>query len=464
MLFNSFEFIVFFLSVLVLYYAIPDRLRWILILGSSCVFYMAYKPSYILVLFAIIIIDYTAAIYIERTSQLKMKRLILLLSLLSNIGILFYFKYFNFVFENLTLFLSNIGVQKKFPHLEMILPVGLSFHTFQSMAYTIDVSRGKQKAEKHLGYFAGYVLFFPQMVAGPIEKYSSLGVQLRNEIVYHYENFSKGFRLILYGLFVKVVVADSIAEVADKVFASPELYSACDTWIGVLLFSVQIYADFFGYSTMAIGIAACMGIHLMDNFNNPYFASNIVEFWKRWHISLTNWFREYVYFSLGGNHVKKLRWLLNILLVFTLSGLWHGASWNFVWWGLAHGVLYLLESPLDRITIKNKILLLLMTIINFLIVSLVWVFFRAKDFKTATTIYSNLLSTKDKSGILEVPYKIPLILISFFVLEIAFNKSRVDKYWETKNVILRWVFYSILIVLIFLYSEIKTKPFIYFQF
>ena len=240
MLFNSFEFIVFFILVLALYYFIPHKWRWLFVLVSSCLFYMAYKPSYILILFLIILIDYFAAYFIEKNKNNRVRKFILIVSLLSNIGILFYFKYYNFVFENISELLFGIGVYKKFTHLDSILPVGLSFHTFQSMAYTIDVYRRKQNTEKHLGYFASYVLFFPQMVAGPIEKYSSLGVQLRNAVVYNYENFSRGFRLFLYGLFVKIVVADSIGLEVDKVFADPNSYSIVDTWIGVLLFSVQI--------------------------------------------------------------------------------------------------------------------------------------------------------------------------------------------------------------------------------
>jgi alginate O-acetyltransferase complex protein AlgI len=348
--------------------------------------------------------------------------------------------------------------------MELLLPIGLSFHTFQSMAYTIDVARGKQKAEKHLGYFAGYVLFFPQMVAGPIEKYSTLGVQLRDKIVYQYENFSNGFRLMLYGLFVKVAVADSLAGTVDLIFQNPETYSSFDTWIGVLFFSLQIYADFFGYSTIAVGAARCMGINLMDNFNNPYFAPTILEFWKRWHISLTNWFREYVYLSLGGNRVGVLRWIVNILLVFALSGIWHGASWNFVWWGIAHGVLYLLETPLDKIKIKNKIVLGLMIPINFIMVSLLWILFRVKDMKTAKIIYMKLFSSGNGTSLLPLSAKMHIVLIIFFCLELFFNGSRVDRTVATKNVYVRWFFYATMIVFIFLFSEIKTKPFIYFQF
>lgn len=425
---------------------------------------MAYKPSYIVILFAVILIDYTAAIFIEKSNKPKIKKMLLLISLLSNIGILAYFKYYNFIFENISLILSEFGNQRPFRMMELILPVGLSFHTFQSIAYTIDVAKGKQKAEKHLGYFAGYVLFFPQMVAGPIEKYASLGTQLRNKVVYNYENFSNGFRLLLYGLFVKIVVADSIAWIPNAIFNNPDVYSFYDTWIGVLVFSIQIYADFFGYSTIAVGAARCMGINLMDNFNNPYFASTLIEFWKRWHISLTSWFREYVYFSLGGNKVTKWRWMINILLVFALSGIWHGASWNFLWWGLAHGILYLVEKPLDKVQFTKKIILVPLILLNFVIVSLVWILFRASDMKTAKVLFLRLFSTSVGTETLNISWEIPVILLLFLSLEIAFCKSRIDKFLTTQNIFVRWVLYTVLLFFLFLWSDINTKPFIYFKF
>jgi alginate O-acetyltransferase complex protein AlgI len=464
MLFNSFEFLVFFLVVLVLYYSIPHRFRWFLLLISSCFFYMAYKPVYLVVLFAIILIDYTAALFIEKNNKPKIKKLVLALSLISNIGILAYFKYYNFIFENISALLSGMGVQKEFSTLELLLPIGLSFHTFQSMAYTIEVARGKQVAEKHLGYFAGYVLFFPQMVAGPIEKYNTLGIALKNKVVYQYENLSKGFRLMLYGLFVKVVIADNFAGLSDEIFQDTAAYSSFDTWIGVFCFSIQIYADFFGYSTIAVGAARCLGINLMDNFNYPYFAHNILEFWKRWHISLTNWFREYVYFSLGGNKVGMVRWILNILLVFTLSGLWHGASWNFIWWGLAHGILYLIESPLAKIEVRHKIVLGIMILVNFILVSLVWVLFRADTMETAILVWTKLFSIEAGTAVLEWPTALPSLLLLFLGMEILLRKSRIDTFLETQSFGIRWGTYTVLIFSILVYSGINTKPFIYFQF
>ena len=218
------------------------------------------------------------------------------------------------------------------------------------------------------------------------------------------------------------------------------------------------------YSIMAVGIAKFMGINLMDNFKSPYFAISIIDFWRRWHISLTNWFREYVYFSLGGNKVMLSRWMINILLVFSLSGLWHGASWNFVFWGLAHGVLYLIQMPLDKIVFKNKVIVFLMILLNFILVSLVWIFFRAKDMKAVSQLFSGLYTNKTAAGNLILAEKIPYLLVLFLFLEVLFNKSRIDNWLENKKGVVRWSFYSILIAFIFLFSEIKTKPFIYFQF
>lgn len=272
-------------------------------------------------------------------------------------------------------------------NLDIILPIGLSFHTFQSMSYTIEVYRGKQKAERHLGYFANYVLFFPQMVAGPIERYDSLGNELKREIKPVYRNFSDGFRLILFGLFVKMAIADNIAPFVNEVYHEPLKYSSIQVLAAVFFFSFQIYADFYGYSTIALGCARLLGVTIMDNFKTPYLSRSISEFWSRWHISLSTWFRDYLYIPLGGNRVKLPRWSFNILLVFMVSGLWHGANWTFVIWGALHGVMLLLEryfSLIFKFEIKKQwsLLNILLTIKTFVLTSFIWIFLELKIFQT----------------------------------------------------------------------------------
>jgi alginate O-acetyltransferase complex protein AlgI len=326
MLFNSLHFLFFLPVVVALYYLLPFRFRWLLIFVSSCYFYMAFVPKYILILYIIIIIDYFSAILIENSDSPRKKKAFLVLSLLSNILLLAFFKYFNFLNENLASLLNLAGANVEPFNLAILLPIGLSFHTFQSMSYTIEVYRGRQKAEKHFGYFSNYVLFFPQMVAGPIERYDRLGNELKKDHPPLYSNFAHGFRLILFGLFIKMAIADNIAPYVNEVYANPADYSTAQVWVSVLLFSFQIYADFFGYSTIALGSARLLGITIMDNFKTPYLSQSIGEFWNRWHISLSTWFRDYLYIPLGGNRVKVPRWCINIMIVFMVSGLWHGAS------------------------------------------------------------------------------------------------------------------------------------------
>jgi D-alanyl-lipoteichoic acid acyltransferase DltB (MBOAT superfamily) len=317
MLFNSLDYLFFLPLVVALYYMLPHRLRWMLIFVSSCFFYMAFIPKYILVLFAIIGIDYTAAIWMEKLSGQPRKRL-LMVSLFANIGILAFFKYFGFANQTLIDFFALFGKEFKAYDLGIILPIGLSFHTFQSMSYTIEVYRGHQKAEKHLGYFANFVLFFPQMVAGPIERYATLGEELRKKQTLNYQNLSAGFRLVLLGFVVKMVVADQLAPFVNQVYAAPSEYNQVQIFLALVFFSFQIYADFFGYSLIAQGSACLLGVHIMDNFKTPYFSASISEFWRRWHISLSTWFRDYVYIPLGGNRTSVGRW--------ALRGAWQGAK------------------------------------------------------------------------------------------------------------------------------------------
>jgi D-alanyl-lipoteichoic acid acyltransferase DltB (MBOAT superfamily) len=454
MLFNSIDYIFFLPIVVIGYYLLPHRLRWILLFVSSCLFYMAFIPKYILVLFAIICIDYFAARWMENKQGLARKRL-LILSLLANIGILAFYKYFGFANQTLIELFALIGKEFKHYDLGIILPIGLSFHTFQSMSYTIEVYRGQQQAEKHLGYFANYVLFFPQMVAGPIERYASLGEELRKKQTLQYQNLSAGFRLVLLGFVVKMVVADNLAPFVNDVYSAPLSYSSWQIAIALLCFSFQIYADFFGYSLIAQGSARLLGIHIMDNFKTPYFAKNISEFWRRWHISLSTWFRDYLYIPLGGNHVKYMRWMLNTLMVFGISGLWHGANWTYIIWGLLHGLYIILEKPAKKYT---------NAIITFVFVSIAWVFFRAPNFTIAKDILGALFSFSSFST-QQINLWTPLLALTLmFVLDLFYRKKRFDLVVDELSVMQRWGIYFFLIFVLLFFSGTHKFTFIYFQF
>jgi len=430
---------------------------------------MSFVPSYILILFLIILIDYFAGLSIEHVTDKMLRRFYLAFSVVSNICLLAFFKYFNFINQNIEPVFKLFGSSFEPYHLDIILPIGLSFHTFQSMAYVIEVYRGTQKAERHLGYFANYVLFFPQMVAGPIEKYRTLGNELKKKVVYVYENFSNGFRLILFGLFVKMTVADNLAPFVNQVYENPLHYNSLQVFTAMLFFSFQIYADFFGYSTIAIGTARLLGINLMDNFNTPYLAVSINDFWKRWHISLTNWFREYLYIGLGGSRKGNAVWVFNILVVFFVSGLWHGASWTFVVWGLLHGITYLVErlfSKLFSFTPNTKLsfLNIVLGIKTFLLVTAFWVFFRAENFEKASQVFTALVNNIHITGEpIETGYAW-LFIVIMIISDSLLNHSRMDKLLQPLHSAIRWLVYSILLFLLLAMSGMENLPFIYFQF
>lgn len=468
MLFNSLHFIVFLPIVVALYYLLAQKYRWILIFVASCYFYMAFVPKYILILFFIILVDYFSAIAIE-SAQKKQKRFWLILSLVSNVLLLGFFKYFNFFNENLETVFSLFGKQFNPINLEIILPIGLSFHTFQSMSYTIEVYKGRQKAEKHLGYFANYVLFFPQMVAGPIERYENLGNELKTPHKPVYENFSNGFRLILFGLFVKMAIADNLAPYVNQVYEAPFKYNSVEVLTAVLLFSFQIYADFYGYSTIAVGCAKMLGITIMDNFKTPYLSKSVSEFWSRWHISLSTWFRDYLYIPLGGNRVTLPKWSINVLIVFMLSGLWHGASWTFVAWGALHGAMLLLEryfSGLFNFKIKEtwSFLNVLLVIKTFIITSFIWIFFRAKDFANAKDVIKSMLYNWQIPQA-NLDFRLPVSGVVIVLLsDIFIYNSRIDTRLNTMKPYYRWCIYTLLLFGLLALSGTQKLAFIYFQF
>ena len=344
MLFNSIDFLIFFPLVAAIFFVIPKKLRYIWLLIASYYFYMSWNPKYAILIALSTFITYISSIFIQKyndQNRIVFKKVCLAGSIVSNLSILCLFKYANFIIINISKLLSilNIGIIER--RLDLLLPVGISFYTFQALSYTIDVYRGEIKAETNIFKYALFVSFFPQLVAGPIERSKNLLCQINNIdhiSVWNFEQVKRGFLLIMWGLFQKLVIADRAALLVNTVFQHYQNYGFLEILTAAILFAFQIYCDFGGYTNIARGSACVMGFHLMNNFRQPYLAQNIKDFWRRWHISLTSWFTDYLYIPLGGNRNGQHRKCLNILIVFGVSGLWHGASWNFIVWGLLHAI------------------------------------------------------------------------------------------------------------------------------
>jgi len=358
---------------------------------------MYFIPIYILTLFAAIIIDYFAAIFIENSMGRK-RTAYLVLSIVSTCALLFFFKYYNFVNSNLMALFDFIHWNYPIGLLNIILPIGLSFHTFQSLSYVIEVHRGKQKAEHNFGIYALYVMFFPQLVAGPIERPQNLLHQFHKEHMFDYQQASDGLKLILWGLFKKVVIADRLAIAVSYVYGSAYDHNGYSLFIATVFFAFQIYCDFSGYSDIAIGSAQVMGFRLMDNFNRPYFSKSIGEFWKRWHISLSTWFKDYLYIPLGGNRVAKWRLYFNLMVTFVISGLWHGANWTFIFWGGLNGLYLVVEDMTQNIrktffgNLPRFFALYLQIGLTFSLTCIAWIFFRATSINQAFHIFKTIVS------------------------------------------------------------------------
>ena len=493
MLFNSTQFIIFFPAVVFLYFLFPHKLRWFMLLMASYYFYMCWKAEYIILILISTLVDYFAALQMSKATSPSKKKIYLIVSLFANIGLLFGFKYFNFFNDSIRTVFNHFNIFYNVPAFEVLLPVGISFYTFQTLSYIIDVYRNKRKPEKHLGIFALYVAFFPQLVAGPIERSTRLLPQLVKKYNFDYERVTDGLKLMLWGFFKKVVIADRVAVIVNQVYNNPTDAAGLPLLIGTYLFAFQIYCDFSGYSDIAIGAAKIFGINLMQNFRRPYFAKSIREFWQRWHISLSTWFRDYLYLSLGGNRKSKWRWYYNIMIVFLISGLWHGANWTFLIWGGLHGSYYLFSYwtrnirlqltklfKLDRVPNMQKTLQVLFI---FHIVLFGWIFFRANNFSDAVFIITHLFTgigdvfvrIKEigfSPGIFNYGFNLPkhemligMIAISILGIQHLIQRKQSTRIWlSNKPVWYRWAIYYILLffVLVFGYSE--PSEFIYFQF
>jgi D-alanyl-lipoteichoic acid acyltransferase DltB (MBOAT superfamily) len=470
MLFNSFHFILLFFPVAITgYYLLPHRFRWIWLLAVSAYFYMAFVPYYILILAVTILVDYAAGLVISRKSGAE-RRMWLMLSIVANVGLLAFFKYFAFLRDNLLQIGRLAGHDLAIPTLSIVLPIGLSFHTFQSMSYTIEVYRGNQPPERHLGIFALYVLFFPQLVAGPIERPQNLLYQFREKHYFDYAGVTSGMKLIVWGLFQKIVIADRLAASVDRIYAYPNKFGGLTLSVATVLFAFQIFCDFAGYSDVAIGTAQVLGFKLMTNFRQPYLASSVAEFWKRWHISLSTWFRDYLYFPMGGNRKGRWRHIVNVLMVFAVSGLWHGADWKFVIWGALNGLFVVmagLAQPGSQ-QARHVAPVLVRRIATFMLVCFTWIFFRAGSVDEAFTIVRRLLPLRPDDVVASIgkgPLLITLALAGFAMsMHVVRERYRVRELISRQPAWLRWSVYSAALTSILLLGELESRDFIYFQF
>lgn len=496
MLFNSVDFLVFFPIVVLLYYCIPHRVRYIWLLVCSYYFYMCWNAKYALLLLLSTGITYVSGLLIERFKEGKQKnslvaaKAVVAASFVLNLGILVFFKYFEFLMDNLQKVLGIVNIEMQIPEYSLLLPVGISFYIFQALGYTMDVYRGDIKAEKNFLQYAVFVSFFPQLVAGPIERSKNLLNQFKEKHVFDYENVRRSLFVMGWGYFCKMVIADRIAIFVDAVYGDYVTYGGWYIVVASVLFAIQVYCDFAGYSTIALGAAGVMGFRLMENFKSPYCARNIIDFWKRWHISLTSWFRDYMYIPLGGNRKGKIRKYFNKILVFLVSGFWHGAQWSYVVWGGLNGVFIVLSEifmPVkkwckDKIGWKedaasNKVL---QAIGTFILVDFTWIFFRAPGTKDAIQIIQSMLKVKnfqiffDESlynlGLDRSNFVVLIIaIILLFIVDICHDKNIWIWDWlQSQNLWFRWLVYILLFESILLFGiwgvGYDKVAFLYFQF
>lgn len=482
MVFNSISFLIYFIVVITVYFCIPKNFTWIWLLIASYYFYMYWNIKYLFLILFSTIITYIAGILIDEirkkdevfSKKEKLKKCVLVFSIILNLLILFYFKYFNFFIENINSVLTIFNLQKEFNHMDILLPVGISFYTFQALSYVIDVYRNETKVEYHLGKYALFLVFFPQLVAGPIEKSSNLLPQFKIGNTFKFSNLKEGLLLMLIGFLKKIVIADRLAVIVNNVFSAPLKYNKVSITIAVLFFTFQIYCDFSAYSDIAIGCAKTIGYNLMINFNKPYLSETIGEFWRRWHISLGNWFKDYLYVPLGGKSDNKLKNYRNLLLVFFISGLWHGASWNFIIWGGIHGIYLIIEKNTNNMKIK-AVYKAFRIFKVFILVSIAWIFFRANNLRDAIFILKSLLlfpfnldtSQIFNLGLDKKDFFLSIGLIIILMLSEFYNlKNKIINMKNTK-LIARWAIYYILIFIIVIfgyYGDTVQNNFIYFQF
>lgn len=489
MLFNSFSFLVFLPIVVLVYYGIPNRVRYIWLLLASYYFYMNWNAKYAFLLFLSTFITYACGICIDRIEEqdfsraVRRKKICVAAGVAANLSLLAFFKYFNFFVDNLNVIFGN-----RIGHFDVLLPVGISFYIFQALGYLVDVYRGETKAEKNFLKYALFVSFFPQLVAGPIERSKNLLEQINQTQKFDFEKMRDGIFLMVWGYFLKLVIADRIAIFVDTVYGNIDTFGGSYLIVATALFAIQIYCDFAGYSVIAMGTAKLLGFSLMENFAAPYLSSSVTEFWRRWHISLSSWFKDYLYIPLGGNRKGKIKKYRNILLVFLLSGLWHGASWTYVIWGGLNGVYQVLEDILKRGTnnhsrgsfVKTIAGKLLRMGITFILVDFTWIFFRAENIGQAFDAIRSMLTVHNLGDILSSSLfdaglskrNLLILFAALCILLLAdickYNNICVRAVIQKQNYFVRTIVLIVSILFIFIFgiwgSGYDAAGFIYFQF
>src|SRR3989344_514417 len=493
MLFNSFHFLIFFPVVFFLYFALPRQLKNLLLLAASFYFYMAWKPEYIVLILVSALTSYIIAIYLQKTERQGTRHVLLGISIATNLLILFTFKYFNFFISTANDVSTLFGGGTSSIIHNLILPLGISFYTFQIISYVIDVHRAKLGAERNFFKYLLYIMFFPQLVAGPIERAPHLLGQFNGTHTFDYQQITGGLKLAAWGMFKKVVIADRLAVFVDYVYQSPESFTGMPLILATVFFAFQIYCDFSGYSDIAIGTAQTLGFNLRDNFRRPYAAKSIGEFWSRWHISLSTWFRDYVYIPLGGNRVGTGKLYINIFLTFLISGVWHGAAWTFVAWGALHGF-YLIASRLTEDIRAQGVCLFrlykvptlhayLQIVTTFFLTCVAWVLFLAQTMRDAVYIFTHSLQ-----GIGEWFYNIAVWNTAYLnefvflgqdkrellivVLALAFMEfvhiiqphTHIRHMFSAYRWFVRWPLYVTIIFFLLVFGKFGERQFIYFIF
>lgn len=493
MLFNSLAFAVFLPIVFFIYWALPQKYRWIVLLISSYYFYMSWNVKYVVLILFTTGVSYASALLLHKFKERSKRLVITALAVTACLLVLFFFKYFNFAQTTLVRVLQSFAITIHPMTLALMLPVGISFYTFQTLSYVIDVYKGDVEPEKNFFKYAAFVSFFPQLVAGPIERTGNLLPQIDCEHHFTYEKGSEGLRLMAWGFFKKLVLADNLAVLVDAVFDDVTEYSGFALVLAVLFFTLQIYCDFSGYSDIAIGTAKLFDIDLMTNFHSPYFSTSIKEFWRRWHISLSSWFRDYVYIPLGGNRVSRARNIWNLMVTFTLSGLWHGAAFTYIIWGAAHGFMQSVENLLfpkkKRVSgsehnadsfstrkepVRGSIIWWVRVLIVFVLVSAAWCFFRANSCREAVWIFMHMMDGMKhplsylKNGIAAMDYKlmgqllIPLALLGVYDY-VALEQNPLMLIHKMPAAVKNTI-YAAFLLMVLLLASFNSQEFVYFQF
>lgn len=494
MLFNSVDFLIFFPIVTLIFFIIPKKLRYLWLLVASYYFYMCWNVEYASLLAFSTITTWAAGVLVQRTEKKTSKKLALVVCIAVNLAILFVFKYFGFFGDILNTVLGKLHMQPLNQKFNILLPVGISFYIFQALGYIMDVYRGKIEPEKNILRYALFVSFFPQLVAGPIERSDNLLKQVRDVEkikVWNYERITGGLTLMVWGLFIKMVIADRVAILVDNVFEGVYMYGTVALAAGAIGFALQIYCDFMGYSTIAVGAARVMGFTLMENFDTPYFAVSVSDFWKRWHISLSTWFRDYLYIPLGGNRCSTLRKYFNVMATMGISGLWHGANWTYIAWGLIHGFYQVagnltggFRSKLyERLQVKKTSFSFKLgqIVSTFVLVDLAWIFFRAGSLSIALDYCKRLVTKWDPWNLFNGEiYTLGLDRLEFNILVVAtvvlflvdllryLKKQTIDVFLQEQCIWFRWGVIMLLMIASLVYGiygiQFESSQFIYFQF